>query len=226
MTLDIDGLLDLIGGLAGRGGLCALYLRQLPHVSVAQHKADIGMGDQAAGGVDHVGAAVAGEFDLGKDVPDELQIDLGNAHAGVTSRSGQRQRHIRFGLAAKINRAVIDLVRHRLGEGRLLGNVVAAADYFHGKPRHPQLLMPGRVDLGELGNRRHLAQQAQRVETALLERAGRPRQLRGPADLAFDLADELPDLAGGGFRLLALDADQRSLLLFVGEKDVEYAVGD
>jgi hypothetical protein len=32
--------------------------------------------------------------------------------------------------------------------------------------------------------------------------------LRGPAELALDLLDELPDLGGGGFRLLALDADE------------------
>ena len=85
---------------------------------------------------------------------------------------------------------------------------------------------PRGVDLGELGDRRHLPQQPQRVEAALLQRARRPRQLRGPADLALDLADELSDLAGGGFRLLALDAHQRGLLFLIGEVDVERAVGD
>ena len=58
------------------------------------------------------------------------------------------------------------------------------------------------------------------------KRAGRPGQLRGPADLALDLADELSDLASGGFRLLALDAHQRGLLFLIGEIDVERAVGD
>jgi hypothetical protein len=32
--------------------------------------------------------------------------------------------------------------------------------------------------------------------------------LRGPADLTFNLGDELLDLASGTFSLLALDADQ------------------
>ena len=50
--------------------------------------------------------------------------------------------------------------------------------------------------------------------------------MRGPADLAFDFADELADLAGGGFGLLALNAHQRSLLLLIGEINVEHAVGD
>ena len=46
------------------------------------------MGDQPAGGVDHIGAAMTGEFDLGENVPDEFEIDLGDAHAGVAPRSG------------------------------------------------------------------------------------------------------------------------------------------
>ena len=44
--------------------------------------------------------------------------------------------------------------------------------------------------------------------TALIERAVGPRQLRGPAHLAFDLGDELFDLVGGGNGLLLLNADQ------------------
>jgi hypothetical protein len=144
----------------------------------------------------------------------------------LTPRAGERQRHVGLGFAAEIDRAVVDLVRHGLGEARLLGHVVAAADHFHGQPRHLQLLVAAGVDLGEFGDRRHLAQEPQRVEASLLKRAGRPRQLRGPADLAFDFADELPDLAGRCLRLLALDADQRGLLLLIREVDVERAVGD
>ena len=203
-----------------------LHLRKLRHVGIAQHQADVGVGDQTAGSIHHVSASVPGELDLGQHVPDEFQVDLGDAHAGIAPRAGERQRHVGLGFAAEIDRAVIDLVRHRLGEARLLGHVVAAADHFHGEPRHLQLLVAARVDLGELGDRRHLAQQPQRVEAALLQRAGRPGQLRGPADLAFDFADELPDLAGRGLRLLALDADQRGLLFLIREVDVERAVGD
>jgi hypothetical protein len=36
----------------------------------------------------------------------------------------------------------------------------------------------------------------------------------------------LPDLAGRRLRLLALNADQRGLLLLIREIDVEHAVGD
>src|SRR5262249_61609013 len=82
------------------------------------------------------------------------------------------------------------------------------------------------VDLGEFGDGGHLAKEAQSIEAPLLERAGRPRKLRGPADLAFDFSDELPDLAGSSLSLLALNADQRGLLLLIGEVEVERAVGD
>src|ERR1019366_8268445 len=83
-----------------------------------------------------------------------------------------------------------------------------------------------RVELGELGDRRHLPQQALAVGAPLLDRARRPRQLRGPADLAFDLLDELADLGGGRIRLLMLDLDQRGLVLLVGEPDLEHAVAE
>src|SRR5215203_3981228 len=64
------------------------------------------------------------------------------------------------------------------------------------------------------------------VEAALLERARRPGQLHGPAELALDLLDELADLRGRGLGLLALDADQRRLVLLVGEPDLEHAVDE
>ena len=53
--------------------------------------------------------------------------------------------------------------------------------------------------------------QAQRVEAALIDGAGGPGQLRRPADLALDLLEELFELRGRGFRLLALDAHQGGL---------------
>jgi hypothetical protein len=49
--------------------------------------------------------------------------------------------------------------------------------------------------------------------------------LRGPAELALDLLDELADLGCGSFRLLALNADQGRLVLPIIEQDVENAVG-
>jgi hypothetical protein len=56
--------------------------------------------------------------------------------------------------------------------------------------------------------------------------AGTWRRSRSAADLAFDFADELPDLAGRSLGLLALNPHQRGLLFLIREIDVERAVGD
>src|SRR5262249_17310576 len=53
-----------------------------------------------------------------------------------------------------------------------------------------------------------------------------PRQLRGPTDLALDLADELTDFGGGRLRLLALDADERRFVLLIGEPHLRGAVDE
>src|SRR5262249_20736307 len=96
----------------------------------------------------------------------------------------------------------------------------------HGEPRHPQLLFAGGVELGELGYGGHLTEQPQAIKTPLLDGAGRPRQLRRPAHLAFDLLDEKANLLGGPFRLLALNTDQGLGVLAVGEKDLEKAIAE
>ena len=205
-------------------GLRRLHLQKLRHVGVAQHQADIRMGDQAALGADHIGMTALADLDLRHHVPDQLQIDLGDADAGVLAGAGQRQRHVGFGFAAEIDRPVIDLVGDRFGEFRILGKVDAAVDHVHGEPRHPQPLLAGGIDLGQFGDRRHLPQQPQRVESAVLDRAGRPRQLGGPAKLAFDFLDELGDLGGSRDRLFVLNADQGRLVFAIIEENLKNPV--
>ena len=67
------------------------------------------------------------------------------------------------------------------------GKVGAAIDHVHRQTRHAQALLARGIELSQLCDRRHLTQQAQGIEAALLDQAGRPRQLRRPAELAFDL---------------------------------------
>lgn len=184
------------------------------------------MRDQAPLRPDHVGVPVLADLDLGDDVPDQLQIDLGDADAGILARAGQRQRHVGLGVPAEIDRPVIDLVRNRLGELWIPRQVDPTVDRVHRQPRDPQPLLAARVHLGELGDPWHLTQQPQRVEPALLDRARRPRQLRGPAELALDLLDELADLGGRRLSLLMLDPDQRGLVLTIIEEDFEQPVGE
>jgi hypothetical protein len=48
-------------------------------IGIAQHQADIGMGDEPTLGADHKSIAVLPDLDSRDDVPDELEIDLGDA---------------------------------------------------------------------------------------------------------------------------------------------------
>src|SRR5918994_5943039 len=182
------------------------------------------MRNEAPAGPDHIGVALLADLDLRDHVPDQLKVHLGDADPCVTPCARDRERHVGLGLSAEIDWAVIDLLRCRFGEFRVLRQIEPTADHVHGKARHAQLLLARRIELRQLGYRGNLAQEAERVEAALLERARRPGQLHGPAELAFDLLDELADLRRGGFRLLALDADQIGLVLLVGEPDLEAAV--
>ena len=184
------------------------------------------MRDEPAVAIDDIGKPVLADLDRRDDVPDEFEIDLGDRDAGIAPRAGERQRHIGLALAPEINRPEPRLLGHRIGEARVVRVVRARADHVHLEPRDAKLFLAGGVELRQLGDGRNLAQEAERVEAALVEGRGRPRQLGRPADLALDLADELLDLAGGALRLLALDADERGLVVLVGEPDLEGAVGE
>src|SRR5437588_758451 len=82
----------------------------------ARNMADVGMRDQPAAAVDREGLAFLADLDLRHHLPDELEIHLGDADAGVAARAGHGKRHVGLGLAAEVDRAVIDLLRHRFGE--------------------------------------------------------------------------------------------------------------
>jgi hypothetical protein len=215
-----------LGRAGQRSRARRLHLREARQIDVAQHQAEVGVRDQAPHGVDDVGAPACADLDLRHHIPDELETDLGDAHAVVAAHAGHRDGHVGLGVAAEVHRAVVDLVRLGLDKGRLGGMIGAAADDVDRRARHLDLLSAGRIELGELGDGRHLAQQAQRVDTPLVQRAGGPWQLRGPAELCLDLLDELADLGGGRLGLLALDADLRGLVLLIEEPDLERAVGE
>ena len=87
------------------------------------------MRDQPSLRVDDVGVAALTDLDLRDHVPDQLEVDFGDAHAGVAPRAGYGQRHIRLGFAAEIDRAVIDLARHCFRELGIIGKVGAAGNH-------------------------------------------------------------------------------------------------
>ena len=83
-ALNVVCLLDF----AERAGVSrGLDLRKLRQIGVAQHQADVGMGDEPPCCIDYVRPSALADFDLGYHVPDEFEIDLGNADAGVASRT-------------------------------------------------------------------------------------------------------------------------------------------
>ena len=92
------------------------------------------MRDQPSLRVDDIGVAALADLDLRDHVPDQFEIDFGDAHAGVAPRAGNGQRHIRLGFAAEIDRAVVDLARHRFRELGIIGKVGAARNHVHGQP--------------------------------------------------------------------------------------------
>jgi hypothetical protein len=91
-------------------------------------------------------------------------------------------------------------------------------------PRHAELLSSPGVELRNLGQRRHLTQQADCVQRPFVPRACAPRQLGRPSQLAFDLFEELADLLRDEFRLPALDAKEKRLLLLVRNPNIGPAV--
>jgi len=104
--------------------------------------------------------AALAHFDLRDHVPDQLEIHLGHAHPGITSGTGYGERHIRFRFTAEIDRPVINLARYRFRELRIVGEVVAAGDHVHGEARDPQSFLAAGIELGQLRNGGHLAQQS------------------------------------------------------------------
>ena len=87
------------------------------------------MRDDAALSIENIGDAVLADLDLCHRILDQLEPDLGDAHSRITPPARNRQRHIRLAgqlgpaggpnWAGEIHRAVVDLVRDRLGELRV-----------------------------------------------------------------------------------------------------------
>src|SRR4051812_25104816 len=94
------------------------------------------MGDDTTLGVDDIGNAVIADLRLLHNVPHRLEIELGEAHAGVVPPPCHSQRHVGLGVAADVDWPVPDLLCHRLCEFRVPGVVGAAANHVHREARY------------------------------------------------------------------------------------------
>src|SRR6476469_168567 len=85
------------------------HLCQSRDVRIAQHQTNVRMGDEPPIRIDHEGVSALAHFDLRDDVPDELEIDLRDAHTGVAAGARERHGHVRFRLDPEIYRTMEDL---------------------------------------------------------------------------------------------------------------------
>ena len=177
------------------------------------------MRDQPALCIHDVGVAFLADPDLGDDVADEFQIDLGDGHVALLAAAARGERHVGLALLAEVDRAEIRACVARAADGRLVREIRLAAGHVHGETRDAQLFLAAAVDERDLGDGGRLAQQAIVIDPPLLEPRGvrQQRQLRGPADLGLDLLDELADHRGRRDGLLLLDLGECLFLALVGE---------
>jgi len=62
------------------------------------------MRDQPSSRADDIGVSPFADFDLRHHIPDQLEIDLGDADAGILAGAGERQRHVGFRFPSEIYR--------------------------------------------------------------------------------------------------------------------------
>ena len=158
-------------------------------IGALQHQVDVGMCDQPAVAVDHECHSGLLDLDGGDDIPDQRQIDLCDGDADGRPVAGDRERHIRLGAAIQCNRSIPAVRRSRATHGRVGRAIDAWPDRIGPGPRDRQTLDPGAVDQGELGDRRHLAEQPQRIDAVILH-AGTSPGLDGPLHLASYAVEE------------------------------------
>ena len=200
-----------------------LHLIEARHVGLAQHEADVRIGDEVPGAVDHVGLALLADLDARDDVPDELEVDLGHRHGARLAARAHRDRHVGLGLLAEVHRPIPGLARARVLERGLLRPVAVGARLVHLQARHRELLASLGVDLRDVGDRVHHAQQLQELDAPLLEAFDAELRQRGVGELLLDLQHELLDARRRGERLLVLQARQRDLVFLVGEVEPDAA---
>jgi hypothetical protein len=94
--LELIRFLHLLALFAGEMRACCLHLSEPRQVGIAQYQADVGVGDQPALAVDHVGVTVRANLDLRDHIPDQLKVYLGNRHAAVSNATGERERQVGF----------------------------------------------------------------------------------------------------------------------------------
>jgi hypothetical protein len=226
LAFEIRDKRGAVASLRGLALVCGGDLRKMREIGLAQHEADVGVGDQPAFTVDDIGIAGPPHLDRGDDVPDQFEIDLGYGDAGVAPALRHRETDVRFGFLAEIHWAEPEPGSLRFDETRILRPVGVAADDVHRQPRDLELLAAIGIELRDLRDRRDLAKQADIIEPPLLHPSRRPLRMGRPTNLAFDVGDELGDALRRRLRLLLLNPECRQPHFTVGKPHVHQTTHD
>jgi hypothetical protein len=151
--------------------------------------------DQTAQRVDHVRVPRLADPDLGDDVPDDLEVDLGGRHLGAGLPRRHRDDHVGLGLVPEVHGTEVRRPRPGLGELGRLRRVLLTADRVQGDAGHPELFLARPVEVRDLTDRGGVAEEPQVVDLALLARRGGIVEggLDRPADQPLDVPDEQLD---------------------------------
>ena len=90
------------------------------------------------------------------DLPDELEIDLGDRDAGIVPGMRDGNGHVGFRAGAEIDRTEPKMIGDCLCELRLGGIVLLACDDIRLEPRYLQLLLAAAVEELQFRDRRRL----------------------------------------------------------------------
>ena len=195
----------------------AFHVCEIGEVRLAKHEADVRIGNEEAVAIDDVGLALAADLDPRHDIPDELEVDVRHGDRAVVAAGAHRERHVRLGLLAKIDRPEPSLAALRAGKRRLPRAVLLRSDDVHAEARHRDLLAPRAVDLRNVGDLRRLAQQLQELDAAQLDVGGVELRHGGEAHLLVDRRDVLLDASCRANRLFVLNLGERGLVLLIRE---------
>ena len=197
-----------------------LDVREAREVGLAQHEPDVGVRDQVARGVDHVGLALLADLDARDHVPHELEVHVGDRDRPRVAAGAHRDLHVRLGLLAERDAPVPGPGGRRLEERRIAAAIPqAVASGVHCQARHLRLLAAVRADPRDVGDVGHLLQELQELEAPLLRALRAQLRQRSALELRLHLQDVLLDAAGGRHRLLALQRVEDVERLAVREEE-------
>src|SRR5262249_44878553 len=195
-------------------------------IGFTQHQVDVRVSNEQAALVHDVGHAGLADLNLGDQVNNEFQVDFCDRDASGATRPRYRHGQIGLRFPAEVHGTEIAFFAFGIDERRLFAQIRAAAHGVHGKARYLELLSPFGVEIADLGNRRGLTQEPEKIEPSLFKATAGRQKSRCPADLPLDLLHKLLDDGGGPDRLLALHRAERLPAFAVGIVELDQRIDE